>query len=229
MEHIMLDHVGKTYNPGRPEEKVALKNISLNIQKGEACALTGASGSGKSTLLNIIGLLDVPSQGNLEIDGRKTEKMADKQRAQMRNQNIGFVFQSFGLIEDRSALENVLTPFLFDRETSLRKGKRMAMEALEKVGLSGMARKRVTRLSGGERQRVAIARAIVRQHEIILADEPTGQLDSATAASIMELLMELNAQGATLVVVTHNTEVAAYCPRQITLKDGEILSDEKRI
>ena len=216
MEHIMLDHVGKTYNPGRPEEKVALKNISLNIQKGEACALTGASGSGKSTLLNIIGLLDVPSQGNLEIDGRKTEKMADKQRAQMRNQNIGFVFQSFGLIEDRSALENVLTPFLFDRETSLRKGKRMA-------------RKRVTRLSGGERQRVAIARAIVRQHEIILADEPTGQLDSATAASIMELLMELNAQGATLVVVTHNTEVAAYCPRQITLKDGEILSDEKRI
>lgn len=225
MAEILLNDVSRIFNKGKQDEKTAIQNVRLSIRPTEACAIVGASGSGKTTLLNIIGLLDKPSAGECRMDGIDVGKLSDAKRALLRNGKIGFILQNFGLIEDRNALENVLTPLLFDKSVSLRGAKRMAGEALEKVGLAGLARRRVTKLSGGERQRVAIARAIVKKREIILADEPTGQLDSETSETIMKLLLQANAEGATLLVVTHNPTIAAYCSRCVTLRDGRVERD----
>lgn len=223
MSHIILNDVSKIYNRGQPDEKVALDHVNLNIPQGGYYTFSGASGSGKSTLLNIIGLMDTPTAGSYMLNGVDMSMAKDHIRARVRNQNIGFIFQNFGLIEDRNVVENVMTPILFDSSISLREGQLMAMEALSQVGLEDMYKKRVTRLSGGERQRVAIARAIVKKHDIILADEPTGQLDVSTATSIMELLIDLNKQGTTLLVVTHNSEVAQMCPNRVMIRDGKLM------
>ena len=222
MNQIVLKNICRVYNRGLHDEKAALTDVNLDIPQGSYYTFIGASGSGKSTLMNIIGLMDRPTSGEYYLNGVDMGKAGERERARIRNQNIGFIFQNFGLIEDRSTLENVLTPILFDEKISLKEGRKLALEALEQVGLMPMSNSRVTRLSGGERQRVAIARAIVKRRDIILADEPTGQLDSTTAKSIMRLLIDLNNKGTTLLVVTHNSEIAKMCSNVISLRDGSI-------
>ena len=207
MYPIELKGISKVYHPGQRWARTALHDIHLCIAEGEACALMGASGSGKTTLLKIIGQILAPTSGECRIHGVN-------------------IFQDFGLVEDRNALENTAMPFLFDPEISYAQGKKMALEALEQVGLAQLAKERVSHLSGGERQRVAIARAMAKRHDILLADEPTGQLDTETALHIMQLLQAIQKSGTTLLVATHNPLVAAHCTRQIVLKDGAVTSDE---
>ena len=222
MDQIVLKDICRVYNRGLHDEKAALTDVNLDIPQGGYYTFIGASGSGKSTLMNIIGLMDRPTNGEYYLNGAKMGETSERERARLRNRSIGFIFQNFGLIEDRSTFENVLMPILFDAEISFKEGRKLAMAALEQVGLMSMSNSRVTRLSGGERQRVAIARAIVKKCDIILADEPTGQLDSTTAKSIMHLLIDLNRKGTTLLVVTHNSEIAKMCPDVIALRDGYI-------
>lgn len=226
MYPIELKGISKVYHPGQRWARTALHDIHLCIAEGEACALMGASGSGKTTLLKIIGQILAPTSGECRIHGVNTAALSERKKARIRNQTIGFIFQDFGLVEDRNALENTAMPFLFDPEISYAQGKKMALEALEQVGLAHLAKERVSRLSGGERQRVAIARAMAKRHDILLADEPTGQLDTETALHIMQLLQAIQKSGTTLLVATHNPLVAAHCTRQIVLKDGAVTGDE---
>ncbi|MDP9942732.1 ABC transporter ATP-binding protein [Ectopseudomonas alcaliphila] len=203
-----------------------LNNVSLEIQAGESCAIVGASGSGKSTLLNIIGLLDQPISGRIIIDGHDIAKLSMNQRADLRNQLIGFVFQSFNLLPRLSALENVALPLRY-RGYSAKNAQRNACYQIERVGLSDRLHHRPADLSGGQRQRVAIARALVGEPSLILADEPTGNLDSSTACEIMDVLLDLNRlQGVTLVMVTHDFSLAQMLRRKLVVQSGQILSGE---
>lgn len=219
MEIIKLKGINKIYRTDEIET-LALENVNLDVQKGEFLSIMGPSGCGKSTLLNIIGMLDVPTSGVVEINGTNVEKMKDKEQAAFRNKNLGFVFQSFHLINSLNVLDNVELPLLY-RNISAKERTRLAKEVLERVGLSHRMRHMPAQLSGGQCQRVAVARAIVGNPEIILADEPTGNLDSKMGAEVMELLHKLNKEdNRTIVMVTHNEEQAKQTDRTIRFFDG---------
>lgn len=216
---IHLKDIQKVYRTDAIET-LALSNISLDIAKGEFLSIMGPSGCGKSTLLNIMGLLDAPTGGKIKIDDQTTEQLSDKQLAHFRNRKLGFIFQSYHLINDLKIIDNVELPLLY-RSTTARERRQLASEALEKVGLSNRVRHYPTQLSGGQKQRVAIARAIVGRPEIILADEPTGNLDSAMGNEIMDILLQLNKTGqATIVMVTHDEQMARKTHRLVRLFDG---------
>ncbi|MFT3935746.1 MAG: ABC transporter ATP-binding protein [Chitinophagaceae bacterium] len=216
---IQLQNIQKVYRTDTVETQ-ALNSISLDIAKGEFLSIMGPSGCGKSTLLNIMGLLDMPSNGAVKIDNQSTEKLSDKELAHFRNKKLGFIFQSYHLINDLKVLDNVELPLLY-RNSSSNERTQLAKEALEKVGLSNRVKHFPTQLSGGQKQRVAIARAIVGKPEIILADEPTGNLDSAMGNEIMDILINLNrTEGTTIVMVTHDENMAKKTHRLVRLFDG---------
>ena len=219
MAMIKLTGINKIYRTNEIET-LALENVNLDVIKGEFVSIMGHSGCGKSTLLNIMGLLDAPSSGKIEINGTSVESMKDKELAAFRNKTLGFVFQSFHLINSLNVIDNVELPLLY-RKMAAKERTRLAKEVLERVGLSHRMRHMPTQLSGGQCQRVAIARAIVGNPEIILADEPTGNLDSKMGAEVMELLHKLNKEdGRTIVMVTHNEEQAKQTSRTISIFDG---------
>ena len=219
MAMIKLTGINKIYRTNEIET-LALENVNLDVAKGEFVSIMGPSGCGKSTLLNIMGLLDAPSSGKIEINGTSVESMKDKELAAFRNKTLGFVFQSFHLINSLNVINNVELPLLY-RKMAAKERTRLAKEVLERVGLSHRMRHMPTQLSGGQCQRVAIARAIVGNPEIILADEPTGNLDSKMGAEVMELLHKLNKEdGRTIVMVTHNEEQAKQTSRTIRFFDG---------
>lgn len=216
---IKIDSVSKIYRTSEIET-MALENVNLNVERGEFLSIMGPSGCGKSTLLNIIGLLDNPTTGTIEINGTDVSNMKDRQLAAFRNETLGFVFQSFHLINSLNVMDNVELPLLY-RGTGSSERKRLAQEMLERVGLSHRMRHFPTQLSGGQCQRVAIARAIIGNPQILLADEPTGNLDSKMGAEVMELLHQLNKEdGRTIVMVTHNEEQAKQTSRTIRFFDG---------
>lgn len=218
---IEVEKLAKTYQMGG-QMVSALAGVDFTIQKGEFVAIMGPSGSGKSTLMNLLGCLDLPSSGTYRLEGLDIQGLNPNQLAEVRNRRIGFVFQNFNLLPRATALENTELPLLYGR---VPKSKEIALQALERVGLSHRAKHRPTELSGGERQRVAIARALVNGPAIILADEPTGNLDSTTGEDIMKLFHELNRESVTLILVTHEQEVALQAKRIIQMKDGKIVSD----
>jgi putative ABC transport system ATP-binding protein len=219
---LELDGVSKVY--GEEPPVVALRGVSFSVRRGELAAIVGPSGSGKSTLLHIIGTLERPSSGIVRIGGVDAAQLNDRDLSQLRAREIGFVFQQFFLAEHATVRENVADGLLYAGVTA-RERYRRADEALERVGLSERASFKPAKLSGGERQRVAIARALVGRPTIVLADEPTGNLDSATGASIIELIGELNAAGATILMITHEAGLADQMPRQIRVLDGQVVSD----
>jgi len=222
---IKLERIEKVYRTATIET-IALSGINLQVRKGEIIAIMGPSGSGKSTLLNLIGLLDEPSSGCVELDGKSIKNWSDRRLARLRNEKIGFIFQSFHLINDLTVLDNVEIPLLY-RKTSGRKRRKRALEALAKVGLSARTSHFPNQLSGGQMQRVAIARAIVGQPEIILADEPTGNLDSNMGEEILSILEQLNHDDqTTIVMVTHDERMAARTERIVRLFDGHLVFTE---
>jgi putative ABC transport system ATP-binding protein len=221
---IELKKISKAYRRPSGESIEALTEVSLEIQSGEFVAIVGSSGSGKSTLMNILGLLDVPSSGSYRLNGQETSSLSAAAQAGWRNKRIGFVFQTFHLLPRTSALENVELPLLYsDRESFRGLGRR----ALEMVGLGDRVSHRPSELSGGQQQRVAIARALVNEPDLLLADEPTGNLDRRSANEVMEILDELNRAGRTIVVVTHDPEIASRCRRVARIERGRIVSDER--
>lgn len=221
---IKIEHLNKYYKTGRGRFH-ALKDISLEIGDGEFVCIEGRSGAGKTTLLNIIGCLDGFDSGSYLLNGQPVEKMGDRRLAAIRNREIGFVIQDFALIAKEDVLFNVMLPLYFSR-TGTAKMKRLAQDTLELVGLSDQAGKKVSQLSGGQKQRVAVARALVSGGGILLADEPTGALDSVTGRGIMELISRINSErGTTVVLITHDAEVASYARRRIALSDGAVISD----
>lgn len=220
---IDLRNINKTYRNGDQELKV-LKNLNLTVEEGEFVAIMGPSGSGKSTLMNIIGMLDRPSTGEYFLENEDVANLGDKKLAKVRNNQIGFVFQQFFLLSKLNALQNVELPLIY-AGVSQGSRKNLAKQYLEKVDLGTRMTHLPSELSGGQKQRVAIARALVNNPSIILADEPTGALDTKTGEQIMELLTELNAEGKTIIMVTHEPEIAAYAKRQIVIRDGLISSD----
>lgn len=219
---ITLENVHKIYNPKKANEFEALKGVSLTIEDGEMVAIIGKSGAGKSTLLHILACIDSYESGEYKIDDTLVKNLSEKQYAQIRNEKIGMVMQDFALVDDFTCLENVLLPLDFAKHKKPNR-KELALAALKSVSMDSMAKKPVNKLSGGQKQRVAIARAIVNQPSMVLADEPTGALDSKTAEEIMHVFKELNHQGKTVVIVTHDMGVAKQCGRLIEISDGKIL------
>ncbi len=220
---IELENITKIYRMGKVEVP-ALRGINLNVQQGEMVALIGASGSGKSTLMNIIGFLDKPTDGRYILEGIDVSRLNDNKLAEMRNKKVGFVFQTYNLLPRASAMSNVELPLVYGGSGQKRK---RAVEALERVGLAARARHKPAELSGGEQQRVAIARALVNAPSLILADEPTGNLDSNATAEIISIFCRLNQEGITVVLVTHEPDVAAKANRIVRLLDGQIVEDKK--
>lgn len=223
---IDLKNVSKSYRNGDQELQV-LKDVHLEVEEGEFVAIMGPSGSGKSTLMNIIGMLDRPTSGEYYLEGEEVAKLSEKKLAKVRNQQIGFVFQQFFLLSKLNALQNVELPLIY-AGVSQSKRKALAEQYLKKVELEKRMYHLPSELSGGQKQRVAIARALVNHPSIILADEPTGALDTKTGEQIMELLTELNREGKTIIMVTHEPDIAAFAKRQIVIRDGVISSDSKK-
>ncbi|GGK50896.1 MULTISPECIES: ABC transporter ATP-binding protein [Flavobacteriaceae] len=222
---IKIEKLHKSYPIGKDSLHV-LKGLDLHIKEGEFVSIMGSSGSGKSTLLNIVGLLDNHDEGNYYLNGQKIEKLDEKKAAILRNKFLGFVFQSFNLITYKTAIENVALP-LYYQGMGRKERQKVAMQYLEKVGLKDRADHLPSELSGGEKQRVAVARALATNPKVVLADEPTGALDSATSASVMQLLKDINREGMTVFVITHEEDIAEQTDRIVRLKDGVIISDEK--
>lgn len=220
---IQIENVTKVYQMGKVEVN-ALQGITCNIDQGEMIAIIGASGSGKSTLMNVIGCLDKPTSGKYILDGNDIGQLNDNRLAELRNKKFGFVFQEFNLLYRISAAANVELPLVYSGIVQKRK---RALEALERVGLGGRAKHKPTELSGGEQQRVAIARALVNKPALLLADEPTGNLDTASTKEILSIFHQLNGEGITVIVVTHEKDIAEKTQRIIRLSDGLIVSDEK--
>ncbi len=220
---IEMNNISKVYQTGNVEF-AALKEINLKLKRGDFVAIVGPSGSGKSTLMNLIGCLDLPTKGNYLLDGREVKHLSSNELAEVRNKKIGFVFQAFNLLPYATAFENVELPLLFAGVKSKNRKERVH-EILEKVGLSDKMENKPTEMSGGEMQRVAIARAMANDPEIILADEPTGNLDSKSGAAIVDLFKELWKSGKTIIVITHDEKIAGQLPRIVKLKDGLIESN----
>ena len=223
---IRVDDVHKYYELG--ETRVhALRGVSLEVRRGEFVAIMGASGSGKSTFMNILGCLDRPSSGHYFLDGTDVSELDKRQLANIRNQRIGFVFQGFNLLARTTALENVELPTLYGHRAEKQEREQRAHKALEMVGLGDRVNHFTSQLSGGQQQRVAIARALVNQPSLLLADEPTGNLDSRTAVEIMDILQQLNDKGLTIVLVTHEHDISEFAKRSVVFRDGKIRKDEK--
>jgi putative ABC transport system ATP-binding protein len=222
---IQVEQVTRIYRSGRNEVH-ALRGVDLTVERGEMLAIMGASGSGKSTLMNVLGCLDAPTAGRYLLDGVLVNELSKNELADLRNQKLGFVFQGFNLLSRTSALENVELPLFYDRTGRHRDTRALATRALERVGLGDRLDHQPSELSGGQQQRVAIARALVTQPAVLLADEPTGNLDSRTSVEIMALFQDLNEQGITLLIVTHENDIAGYAKRIIEVRDGRIIRDE---
>lgn len=220
---IQLEHVFKIYGTGDVEVQ-ALKDVNLSVEAGEYCSIMGPSGSGKSTAMNVIGCLDRPSSGSYYLDGLDVANLEDSELAHIRNRKLGFVFQQFHLLAQLTALENVMLPMVY-AGVPVNERKKRAEEALTRVGLANRLNNKPTQLSGGQQQRVAIARAIVNRPVLLLADEPTGALDSQTTQEILHLFTELNQSGITVVMVTHEPEVARQTKRIVWFRDGQIMND----
>ncbi|MDD3237982.1 MAG: ABC transporter ATP-binding protein [Candidatus Gastranaerophilales bacterium] len=227
MSLIEVKNVIKTYLSGENSFN-ALNDVSLNVEKGEFVAIMGASGSGKSTFMNLLGCLDIPNSGSYKLDGIDILSQNINTLAEIRNLKMGFVFQGFNLISRTSALENVELPMIY-KGVSEDERIKIAMKALKTVGLEGRENHMPNQISGGQQQRVAIARAIVNDAPLILADEPTGNLDTKTSVEIMELFIKLNTTGKTIILVTHEPDIAEYCKRIVRFKDGNIISDEVKL
>lgn len=223
---IHIQNIMKIYNPGENEVR-ALDDVSLDIYAGEFVAIIGHSGSGKSTLMNMLGCLDVPTSGTYILSGQDVSTLSDNALSDIRNQQIGFIFQGFNLIPNLTALENVALPLIY-RGVSAGQRQELAIEALKIVGLEHRMRHKPSELSGGQQQRVAIARAIAAKPPVILADEPTGNLDSSSTKEIMKILQELHATGRTVILITHDDEIAANAKRVVRIMDGKIESDITR-
>ena len=221
---IRLDGVTRVYTMGTTEVR-ALRGVDLVVEPGEMIAVMGASGSGKSTLMNILGCLDVPTGGSYVLDGTRVDGLSKNELADLRNQKLGFVFQGFNLLARTSALDNVELPLLYDRSGRARDTRQVAARALNRVGLGDRLEHQPSELSGGQQQRVAIARALVTEPRLLLADEPTGNLDSRTSVEVMALFQELNEQGITVLLVTHESDIAQYAKRIVDVRDGRIIRD----
>lgn len=223
---IELKDIKRDFQVG--EETVhALKEVSFAIEEGQFVTIMGKSGSGKSTLLNILGCLDTPTSGSYLLDGVSVQSMNKDQRARIRNNKIGFVFQSYNLLANTTAIENVELPLMYNRSVSSENRKKRAVEALQTVDLGDRMYHKSNQMSGGQMQRVAIARALVNNPAVILADEATGNLDTRTSFSILKILQELHKEGRTIIFVTHNDEISSYCERNIVLRDGRIIQDSR--
>ncbi|MDD6658265.1 MAG: ABC transporter ATP-binding protein [Lachnospiraceae bacterium] len=222
-ELISVKDMCKVYNPGENEVR-ALDHVNLTIDAGEYVAIIGQSGSGKSTLMNMLGCLDVPSSGTYILNGRDVSCLSDDELSDIRNQEIGFIFQGFNLIPSFTAIENVELPLLY-RGVSKAKRHELAIQALEKVGLGARMTHKPSEMSGGQQQRVAIARAIAQAPPVILADEPTGNLDSGSSKEIIDILKKLHAEGRTVILITHDNEIASQAKRVIRIKDGKVERD----
>ena len=223
---IDLKEIYKIYSDGDSEIR-ALDGISLHVSQGEFVAIVGSSGSGKSTCMNIIGCLDIPTSGTYFLNGNDVSTMSEKELAHIRNRELGFVFQQYNLIPKLTVLENVELPLLY-KGVKVRKRREMAMDALKRVGLEDRFNKYPSQLSGGQQQRVSIARALAGNPPVILADEPTGALDSKTGKEVLEFLKELNSEGTTIVLITHDNEIAAQIKRVVRIHDGKLISDETK-
>ncbi len=221
---IQLKNLSKIYGKESGQQVKALDNANLTIQKGEFVAVIGASGSGKSTLMNILGMLDRPTSGEYYLENREVSTLTDDELANIRNKKIGFVFQKFHLLPKTTAIENVELPLIYSDRKDIRK---MAADALSSVGLSNRSKHRTNELSGGQQQRVAIARALVNEPEVILGDEPTGNLDSKSGLEVVGIFQELNRAGKTIILITHSSEIARHANRVIRIHDGKITEDYK--
>ena len=221
---IDIQNLYKIYNEGKESEVRALDGVTLQIDRGEFVAIVGQSGSGKSTMMNVLGCLDIPTYGTYLLDGTQVTDLSDRQLARIRNREIGFIFQGYNLIQELDALENVTLPLIY-RGVSVFDREDMAMAALAKVGMDGRAHHRPSEMSGGQQQRVAIARAIATSPPIIMADEPTGALDSKTGKHVLEILRDLYRSGTTVLLITHDDGIAATAKRVVRLSDGKIISD----
>ena len=222
---IEIKDIYKIYNEGRESEVRALNGVSLSIDRGEFVAIVGQSGSGKSTLMNVLGCLDIPTYGEYHLNGTDVTRLSDRQLAHIRNREIGFIFQGYNLIQELNALENVILPLIYQGVPIWEREER-AMEALARVGMDDRAHHRPSEMSGGQQQRVAIARAIATRPPIIMADEPTGALDSKTGQHVLEILRELYRGGTTVILITHDNGIAATARRMVRLSAGVVLSDE---
>ena len=227
MTLISLTQLVKKYHVGSVESTV-LKGVSLTVEKGDMLAIVGASGSGKSTLMNIIGLLDKPCEGHYSLQGHNVASLHDDDLARMRNECIGFVLQQFNLLPRLTAVQNVELQLAYRSNMSSDKARQQALQALKRVNMHTFANYRPTQLSGGQQQRIAIARALVGEPQVILADEPTGALDSATGQEIMALFLALHQEGRTLILITHDEQIAAQCKRSITLSDGKVIAESSQ-
>ena len=227
-EHLIeLRDVYKIYSEGLESEVRALDGISLTIDHGEFVAVVGQSGCGKSTLMNVLGCLDIPTRGTYLLDGTDVQELSDGQLSHIRNQQIGFIFQQYNLIQTLTVQENVELPLIYRGIDPIDR-KELALEALERVGLADRRRHYPTQMSGGQQQRVAIARAISTHPPVIMADEPTGALDSRTGQQVLKFLQQLNREGSTIILITHDNGIAATAPRMVRLSDGKVISDQRQ-
>ena len=224
---IELKNVYKIYGEGLESEVRALDDVSLTIERGEFVAIVGQSGSGKSTMMNVLGCLDIPTRGDYHLNGVDVRELSDRELSAIRNKEIGFIFQQYNLIQNLTVLENVELPLIY-QGVGLDDRREMAMEALERVGLAGRVKHKPTEMSGGQQQRVAIARAIATHPPIIMADEPTGALDSKTGLEVLGFLRELNKEGTTVILITHDNSIAATARRVVRLTDGKIVEDREQ-